>query len=554
MIRFGFTWSVVLACGVLVGSAAGSAAAPATPQGGFKGSMLSVSCAAPGECAAGGYHTYNKGFDYQAFVVSEKNGKWGRAIEVPGLPKLNPGGYTDDEVESVSCAARGECAAGGVDWESSRGSRPFVVSEKNGVWGHAIEVPGIAKLNLRAGGVVSVSCPAVGECVAGGAYTGDKGRGHAFVVSETNGVWGEAIEVPGTSALATGDKAGVNSVSCTAAGECAATGYFDGLRGDSHPFVVSETNGVWGDAIEVPGMATLNSGGWAEVDSLSCAAPGECAAGGTYKLDGRWRAFVVGETSGSWGDAVEVSGTATPDRGFAGVASVACPAPGECTAGGYYRDLHGRRQAFVVDEMNGSWDSALEVPGSAKLNTAGWAEVRSVSCTAPGECATGGQYVDDGRGAQVFVASETHGSWGKAIEVPGTAALGGGGVLAGVDSVSCTGAGNCTAGGSYTGSHGGERAFFARETNGRWSSAAGLRSVRGLCVVPNVVGKTLRAAKKSLNASHCGLGPITTAYSKVEKGRVVVQETGPGKILNRGTRVALTISQGRKTQVSEQAR
>jgi hypothetical protein len=47
-------------------------------------------------------------------------------------------------------------------------------------------------------------------------------------------------------------------------------------------FVVSEKNGVWGRAVEVPGLAALNKGGNAGVGSVSCASPGTCAAGGSY--------------------------------------------------------------------------------------------------------------------------------------------------------------------------------------------------------------------------------------------------------------------------------
>ena len=39
------------------------------------------------------------------------------------------------------------------------------------------------------------------------------------------------------------------------------------------------------DAVEVPGTAALNTGGYAELDSVSCGAVGECAAGGTYTDD-----------------------------------------------------------------------------------------------------------------------------------------------------------------------------------------------------------------------------------------------------------------------------
>src|SRR5215472_17319176 len=40
--------------------------------------------------------------------------------------------------------------------------------------------------------------------------------------------------------------------------------------------------GVWGSAQEVPGLPALNTGGDAWVTSVSCPAAGECAASGRY--------------------------------------------------------------------------------------------------------------------------------------------------------------------------------------------------------------------------------------------------------------------------------
>ncbi len=125
-------------------------------------------------------------------------------------------------------------------------------------------------------------------------------------------------------------------------------------------FVVDETNGSWGKTIEVPGTATLNSGGDAEVNSVSCATAGDCAAGGYYKDgSGNYQAFVVDETNGSWGNTIEVPGTATLNSGGdANVESVSCATAGTCTAGGHYADGSSHLQAFVVDETNGSWGTA----------------------------------------------------------------------------------------------------------------------------------------------------------------------------------------------------
>src|SRR6185312_15231011 len=103
------------------------------------------------------------------------------------------------------------------------------------------------------------------------------GDWQALVVTETNGIWGTAHTVPGTATLNTGGNAWVSSISCPAAGSCAAGGYYTDDDGYFQAFVVNKTNGSWGTAVEVPGTATLNTGG-AGLDSISCAAAGDCAA------------------------------------------------------------------------------------------------------------------------------------------------------------------------------------------------------------------------------------------------------------------------------------
>src|SRR5712691_1717106 len=70
-----------------------------------------------------------------------------------------------------------------------------------------------------------------------------------------------------------------------------------------------------------------------------------------------------------------------------------------------------------------TWGAAQEMPGSAALNQGGDAQVNSVSCSSPGNCSAGGFYTDSAGGDQAFAASEVKGTWRAPIEVPGTAAL-----------------------------------------------------------------------------------------------------------------------------------
>ncbi len=425
----------------------------------FTTGVSSVSCASAGSCVAGG--DYRDGDRHvQGFVAVENNGRWGKAIEVPGLGALNKGGEAD--VVSVSCASPGNCAAGGQYVDGDARHPGFVVSEKNGRWGKAVEVPGLGVLNEGGGvsdtaGVVSVSCGSPGNCAAGGDYQDGAGAGQGFVAVERNGVWGQAIEVPGLGALNKGGYADVSSVSCATAGNCAAGGDYQDGAGAGQGFVAVERNGVWGQAIEVPGLGALNKGGAAGVDSVSCASAASCAAGGGYEDSGQnGQGFVATEKNGVWGKATGVPGLRALNDADgspnAEVDSMSCASPGNCAAVGTYGDPYGT--AWAASEKNGVWGKAIDVANGGR-----YAGVSSVSCASPGNCAAGGA-ISNGSGSmtQGYVAIERHGRWQDAIEVPGLRALNKGGA-AGVDSVSCAPAGSCAAGGDYADRRGHPQGF-----------------------------------------------------------------------------------------------
>ena len=61
----------------------------------------------------------------------------------------------------------------------------------------------------------------------------------------------------------------------------------------------------------------------------------------------------------------------------------------------------------MVSQTGGTWHKAIEVPGTAALNRGGEAFITSVACGAAGECSAGGDYRDSSGNHQVFVVSET---------------------------------------------------------------------------------------------------------------------------------------------------
>ena len=260
-----------------------------------------------------------------------------------------------------------------------------------------------------------MSCGAPGNCAAGGQYASKTVDGiatvQAFVASETGGTWGQAKEVPGTATLNGGGYATVNSVSCPSAGNCSAGGSYTTATPATQAFVVSETSGTWGKARVVPGSPVLNKRGLAQINSVSCSSVGNCSADGFY-LDASFntQAFVVSESGGTWGSAEEIPGSAALDKHAPGAMadSVSCGAPGDCSATGSYTDASGALQAFVADQSGGTWGSAEEVPGTAALNGGGQAVAQSVSC-APGGglCNAVGQYQNVKLNTQVFAVSQS---------------------------------------------------------------------------------------------------------------------------------------------------
>jgi hypothetical protein len=78
---------------------------------------------------------------------------------------------------------------------------------------------------------------------------------------------------------------------------------------------------------------------------VSCAA-GNCSAGGYYDIDGtvNTQAFVVSETSGTWGSAQDIAGAGQQSA----IGSVSCSTASRCVAGGGNPDSSGNLQAFVV--------------------------------------------------------------------------------------------------------------------------------------------------------------------------------------------------------------
>lgn len=385
---------------------------------------------------------------------------WGRVRALIGLRPNNPWGFVG--FNALSCPAAGSCVGVG-SYPTSGGPTPhsegFLDQEVKGVWARVTPVPGLAALSDDPT-VSSASCATPGNCSIGGG---------AFVADESRGVWGAAHGISGLVSLYPEGPA----ISCGAPGNCAAIGV-----GATGSVIANEVDGSWGPAVSIPGLGTLSG---AQLQSVSCRAAGDCAAGGSYiDSSGFTQAFVLSESDGTWGTPKPLIIDDVPSRNASTLSvSVSCGSVGSCAAGGFYTNKLGVGALFAVSETAGTWGKVESIRGFAAIDSANNANDITVSCAGVGVC------VEAGQANRSFVVDEVDDVWGVARLLPGLAALSRGS-RSNLQSVSCGAKGYCAAVGYYQANLG-TGAFVADESNGVWHRAQGILPSRAGGLDPDSV-------------------------------------------------------------------
>ena len=384
---------------------------------------------------------------------------------------------------AIACASAGNCVA--VVRDEAFGAffvTANVATETRGRWGavRAISLPAGAKGSGQITQLTSVSCPAIRECVAVGQYLDSRTSFQGMYVAESQGVWRRAgaLELPANANPTVGDEAAdLTSVSCPSPGNCAAVGHYGASTTPSLAMATTETRGVWGRAVQIKPPAGANTTlghEIAELGSVTCISSGDCVATGQYNdSHDDAQPMVVTETHGRWARAIRIDLPAQATTAQVGLGSVACASRGNCVALGTFQAAYGD-QGITVTETRGRWARAtvLSAPRGA-----GWL-LKSVSCRA-GSCVAAGGY-DTATGTYPIVTRESNGKWTAplALQLPNTAAskIANNGQNAFFAAISCTNHETCTAVGQYevpfgprTLGYAYRAAMTAVETHGHWS-------------------------------------------------------------------------------------
>jgi hypothetical protein len=450
-----------------------------------------ISCSSPGNCSSAGTY-YDSSGQELSYLTSEVGGTWQNAVNVAGVTSS----ALSVQVAALTCSAPGECLASGsyepVNDTSLFGTgTPFLDVESGGVWQPAIDVPGLNTLGQGSPELSVASCSSPGNCVVAGTFL-NASTLPAFVATQTSGVWSNAVELPGLTALGLSStgyyEAPVNELTCVSNGNCVLGGYlFDG-NVSSSAYFATETAGVWAAAKAVTGLNALDSGSGGMILAIACSSLGNCTMGGTYSdVSSAPQAFVASEVNGTWNAAVEVPGTGALNTGGgevgtsggvfgAAVQTLSCPSDGNCTMVGWYQTLAGASDLFVDSESSGTWATASAMENLAALNAGAaisnnGAAAAGLVCASVGNCDITGNYVDAAGTSEIFTDSELGGVFGAASELPGSSAFAPGGVPGAfsgeVTSLSCSGLGECAMTGFIS-----SQGFVAYESSGTWSSPA----------------------------------------------------------------------------------
>jgi hypothetical protein len=393
--------------------------AMATPHDGEEGFVLGVACPSATSCVAAGDYI-NSSFSTVTLAEVWTGSTWAQQ------PSPSPAGGYILQMTGLSCSSVSACTA--VGWTQLG---PMVLRSNGSTW-QLQPTPPPSGNQFVTPMLNGVSCAAASSCVSVGGFTGT-------MAEVWNGSKWSLSATPNAPGVLVSD---LVSVSCPAAGSCFAVGNHETAAGGQAALVDSWNGSAWSTepTPAVDGALTVILSG------VSCTSPDSCVAVGWYDtpagtqqpLAERWDGHV-------W----SLQATPAPAGSVAAsFASVSCAAPGDCVAVGSYQNTSGHQFPLVEREAGGAWSGqSTPMPPSALQG-----RLSSVSCTSVTSCVSVGEYLNGsanvGRGhAHQPMAVVWDGTTWAAESIARPA----GAPASYLDGVSCSGPTACTAVGWFTG-------------------------------------------------------------------------------------------------------
>jgi hypothetical protein len=381
-----------------------------------------------------------------------------RTLPIPA--SISPSVNTIACISTISCFVGGGYLVGKKinAYNKATYQNAFIMSETNGKWGNPIKVPGLPQELAGTWGfseVQQIVCPTKSYCYASGVFANFESRNtnvNSFFISEHNSVWGKVRILHNFFE---------HSLVCPVQGSC--------MLGGSNS-VVTFSGGAISSPILLPPAS--DGTGVSSVSSISCVEGLNCAIVGTLNSQA---AYVSDYTGGAFTQISTPLGLdPTGDYG-SGANGVTCVSAGNCTAvGTHYNSDAGMYQPFVVTEQNYVWGAVADVPNVQVLEgsshpSIGGGGATNIWCSDPANCVTLGTFPSGNTAFQkeVFISEEIDGVWQDAQTIPSLLAVNTG-QSDGVTALQCISTQNCLVCGFYEPTSTGMKPYFIVRANDIW--------------------------------------------------------------------------------------
>ncbi len=389
--------------------------------------------------------------------------KW-RATQAP----LPAGAETSQTsyLDGIACSETGSCVATGAYTDSDGQSTALLEVLTDGSWTPAsLTLPP----NAAPGGTSflgPVSCPALGSCVAVGAFTDTGGNTQGLIESLSNGNWTPAeLGLPANAG--TNPEVDIDDLACPSNKHCYVVGRYETSQaGYYDPFIVKVSDGRSNlQQFPAPGSEVPNT---FYVSSISCPSARSCFAFGGYMAAlGDSLTLVETLADGTWTSEVAPVPSGVTGEEDVQLGPVRCGGMGSCSAPGFWSPSNGGTVDYMFETLSGeTWEgSEAPLPNNAASTQPGIFPFDHISCPASGSCMGAELYTTSSNARGWFADTLSGNSW-TSTELP----LPSGAEAEAVVGVACGGPGSCNVLAAY-GTSGGQTPFLAETlSGGAWTA------------------------------------------------------------------------------------
>jgi len=254
-------------------------------------------------------------------------------------------------------------------------------------------------------------------------FTANPVLGDVTPEGTTTSQWGpvETLSFPsGTQSSLTPDST-IMDVACATDDLCIAVGFFKNADDEEQAFTAVLTKGVWGAAVPVLIDDALQAADKnAMFRHVSCGSDTSCTAVGHFKNSGNGFSLMSqAYANGAWADleVIPIEDIGQAPASQATPTALVCMTATDCTIAGYFWD-GGNQDPLVVDMVDGMWQAGKRLSFADGLSGSDReADMQTLACSSAGNCYAGGSFWSADDTYDAFIVSSEDRVWGAANRV-----------------------------------------------------------------------------------------------------------------------------------------